>query len=61
MWKEAAAKHSLAKELNEEGPVREEDFNYKSELRNINRMLKDEGYDEQDIGQALRLENSKQS
>jgi hypothetical protein len=46
MWKEAAAKRSLAKELNEEGPVREEDFNYKSELRNINRMLKDEGYDE---------------
>ena len=54
MWKEAAAKSSLAKELNEEGPVREEDFNYKSELKNINRMLKDEGYDDQEIGQALR-------
>jgi hypothetical protein len=36
----------LANDLYEEGPVREEDFNYKSELRNLKDMLDSEGYDD---------------
>jgi hypothetical protein len=39
--------------LYEEGPIREEGFNYRSELKNIKGMLKEEGYDDNDLDGAL--------
>lgn len=45
----------LAKDLYETGPVREQDYLYKSELRNIKDLMKNEGYDEEDMGKALTM------
>ena len=53
-WKEQSEKKTLIKELNEEGPVREQDFNYRSELRNIKDLMKEEGYDGEDLDGALK-------
>jgi hypothetical protein len=52
-WKENSEKAMLAKDLYETGPVREQDYLYKSELRNIKELMKNEGYDEEDTGKAL--------
>lgn len=52
-WRENSTKVMLAKDLYETGPVREQDYLYKSELRNIKDLMKNEGYDEEDTGKAL--------
>ena len=52
-WRENSTKLMLAKDLYETGPVREQDYLYKSELRNIKELMKNEGYDEEDTGKAL--------
>ena len=57
-WKHQAENYSLSIELYEEGPVREQDFNYKSELRNIKDMMKEEGYDGEDLDGALKNHES---
>ena len=48
---------TLATDLYETGPVREQDYHYKSELRNIKDLMKSEGYDEEDTGKALTQHN----
>lgn len=44
---------SLTQHLNEEGPVRDQDFGYRSELRNIKDLMKAEGYDQSEMENAL--------
>jgi len=52
-WRYQTEQKSLAIELHEEGPIREQDFNYKSELRNLKDMLTYEGYDDAEMFKAL--------
>jgi hypothetical protein len=52
-WRDRSDKSSLAIELYEEGPIREQDFNYKSEMSNLKDMLIQEGYDDSEIARAL--------
>jgi len=51
-WQEQATSSSLVKEMHEEGAVRIEEANYRSELRNIKELMNHEGYDDQDITKA---------
>ena len=47
--------------MNEEGPIREEAFQYRVELINLTDFLKKEGYDDKEILDALKEEKSKQN
>jgi len=60
-WKHQSNERSLAKEMNEEGPVREEVFEERIKYENLKCLLKDEGYEERDIAGALNQEKGRQS
>jgi hypothetical protein len=51
----------LKKELNDEGPIREDDFAYRSQLKNLKVMLNEEGYDEQELSQAMKIQDKRQN
>jgi hypothetical protein len=52
-WKEGASERTLAMEMHDEGPIREEVFYIKAKLKNLRRLMAEEGYDEKDIQAAL--------
>jgi len=60
-WKEAAAENTLALEMHEEGPVREEVFEAKARFMNLRALMKSEGYDDKDIEDAIKQEKGRQS
>jgi hypothetical protein len=61
LWKEQAALTSLAKEMQEEGPRREEIFEDRILLVNTKDLLAKEGYNEKEIEDGLKEEMSRQS
>jgi hypothetical protein len=60
-WKEGAAEKTLALEMHEEGPVREQVFEAKARFMNIKALMKEEGYDDKDIADAINVETGRQS
>lgn len=52
-WKEGAQLRSVVKEMNDEGPIREQAFEERSTLINLTEFLHLEGYDDSEILAAL--------
>ena len=48
-WRDASNEKTLALEMHEEGPVREEVFESKAVLKNLKEFMTKEGYDEKEI------------
>ena len=49
LWKDATEQDITAKEMHNEGPIREKIFEEKIKLKNCENLLKDEGYTESEI------------
>lgn len=45
--------------MHEEGPVREEVFDARSEFKNLKNFMNDEGYDDKHIADALKQEKDR--
>lgn len=54
-WREGAELRSVAKEMHEEGPIREDAFDKRNKLINLTDFLHKEGYDDQEILGALQV------
>jgi hypothetical protein len=52
-WRRNADLKTLAKEMEEEGPIREQVFEHKMNFMNCVDFLTEEGYDNEDIKEAL--------
>eukprot|EP00347_Sterkiella_histriomuscorum_P005910 403354803 len=59
-WKETANERTVALEMHEEGPIREEVFEANIQLKNIKEFMSKEGYDPKDIQEALKKEKDRQ-
>jgi hypothetical protein len=49
LWKNKAQEHTLVKEMNEEGPIREEIWNLNKDQTNLRMFMTEEGYTPEDI------------
>jgi hypothetical protein len=53
-WKDSTAKSELSEEMHWEGPVREEIFEERINMKNLENLMREEGYSEEDIQLALK-------
>lgn len=60
LWKKGSDCKTLAKEMNEEGPIREQVFEERILLQNHKNFMSKEGFDEKEIQQALKDEKARQ-
>ena len=60
-WREAACERTLALEMHEEGPIREQVFELKAEFKNLKGLMNEEGYDDKDMHQAIQGEKARQA
>ena len=60
-WKESSNERTLALEMHNEGPVREQVFELKAQFKNLKGLMNEQGYDEKDVQDAIKQEKARQA